>query len=101
MSLPTFTAEASVYRTSGHYRATRASAPQGNVLLPAQLGCVENCASECGGLPRRARLSCLRDCRAGCYDPPPPPGDPFITCVGDCLGSGGTVESCGAACLQA
>lgn len=78
MNLPGFNAEASLYKTSRHYRSGRPSALLSDAVIPAIPRC-ENCdfiLSNCevnGWRPRAVCNACLV---GNCYDEPPWP-DPF------------------------
>ncbi len=82
MNIPEFTAQASLYRTSNHYRslAFDCASPQRTVLVP-QLGGpgfegFGNCISDCADLhPDWTAARCGAACRAN-DGPPPPPTDP-------------------------
>ena len=83
MNVPGFSAEASLYKTSGRYQASRpVSSAQMDMITPAIPACrncdyiLDNC-SENGWRPRAVCNACLY---GNCYDEPPPPdpyGDPF------------------------
>ena len=78
MSLPGFTAEASVYRTSSGYRYNaRSGTSQANSVIPAIPFCgncdyiLENCEQN-GWRPRAACNACaVGNCFSGVENPPP------------------------------
>lgn len=66
MNMPGFTAESSVYRTSGYHHSAGYFEVNSGVVLPQQcdLGCLGECLSACvevGGGPE-----CRANCRIGC-----------------------------------
>lgn len=83
MKLPSFSAEASLYKTRGRYQASRqgSNAPTDAIIpaIPACRNCdyiLDNCEAN-GWRPRAVCNACLR---GNCYEDPPPPdpfGDPF------------------------
>lgn len=63
MNLPTFTAEASIYDTSDHYRALGAVDHSRDTLLPTQVhaaACREK--TICGFSPRDGSVKCFTIC---------------------------------------
>ncbi len=75
INMPGFTAESSVYRTSGHYQMTAGFDANGGVVQPqaCDADCARECGEgECGDLTGRQRLQCLRQCfnRCGCGPQP-------------------------------
>jgi hypothetical protein len=92
MTQPGFTAESSVYRTSGHYQMTAGFAAHGNVVRPqaCDLTCLADCYDSCVELPPRFRAGCRQQCHVECCPPP-------VTC-GPCVGfrqcSDGTQRAC-------
>ena len=89
--IPGFSAEVSLYNTSGRYYATIAGYPTATGIYLAYVdqgcfnSCYNNCNQACFGLSGRARGECLRECkqveqecRIQCTrpDPPPPPPPP-------------------------
>jgi hypothetical protein len=72
MSLPRFTGEASVYRTSNRYRMVETLDQADNALRPAMLRfsslfvdpCVSDCLQFCRGI---SKLEVREACRDGCY----------------------------------
>jgi hypothetical protein len=76
MSMPIPTAEASLYKTSGHYFMTNGSQHAARAVLPQQIGpcdpgCLSDCIDGCYDLPPQARIACIRACRRECCPPPP------------------------------
>jgi hypothetical protein len=60
MNMPGFTAESSVYRTSGHYRMIAGfDANNRNVIRPqlCNLDCLGECLPSCDGLAGRAHAA--------------------------------------------
>jgi len=76
MSMPGFTAETSLYQTSGNYRTGLAfDRVRGGVQL-AQDNCFSNCMDDCIGGPLTA-AQCSASCHRRCSPaPPPPPSGP-------------------------
>ena len=78
MNMPGFTAESSLYKTSGHYRSGRPAASLSDAVIPAIPMC-RNCdyiLDQCeihGGRPRAVCGACAI---GYCYDEPPMP-DPY------------------------
>ncbi len=80
MNLPGFTAEASVYKTSGgHYPSGQSTDSHAGTVVPAIPFCgncdyiLENCARN-GGRPRAVCRACaIGNCFSGVENPPPPP----------------------------
>jgi hypothetical protein len=74
MNIPGFSAQASLYKTSGHYHSTHAFTESGgNALRPAQgpWGCNTRCLWDCRRWCTRQCGSdrlCLLVCREDCYD---------------------------------
>jgi hypothetical protein len=73
MTMPGFTAESSVYRTSRHYQMTAGVAAHGNVVQPqlCDTQCLLSCQSACkADFPRgRRRADCINiDCPDECCD---------------------------------
>ena len=78
MNMPGFTAESSVYRTSGHYQMTAGFDANGGVIRPQ--ACDRDCMSECveacdydfppGRMRAQCVLACPREC--GCPTRPQP-----------------------------
>ena len=68
MNMPGFTAESSVYRTSGHYRMITGFDANRNVITPqlCNLDCLGECLPSCDGLAGRAHADCVAGCRRGC-----------------------------------
>lgn len=87
MKMPGFTAESSVYRTSGHYRMTSAFDANGGIIRPqvCDRDCAAECVSEvCNDLAGRERLQCVIGCRRGCGcvpRPSPGPSTPREECT--------------------
>lgn len=79
MNMPGFTAEDSLYKTSGHYRAGRhAINPLVHMVIPAIPPC-QNCEyilGRCEINGWRPRAVCNACSSGNCYDEPPEP-DPF------------------------
>jgi hypothetical protein len=82
-SLPGFTAEASLYKTSGRYQGSRHSAGSaGQLVIPAIPAC-RNCdyiLDRCERNGWRPRALCNACAVGNCYVEPPPPNpfpDPF------------------------
>jgi hypothetical protein len=75
MKIPGFTAESSVYRTSGHYQVTSGFDWNGSVvrLQACDLDCLEECQQGCVGLTGREHAQCIRLCsmECGCILQPP------------------------------
>lgn len=75
MNMPGFTAEASLYKTSGNYRMIGTfDSVEGSVQL-AQGNCFRNCMEECvdeGLLP----IQCLSICHHKCF------GITRVSCIG-------------------
>jgi len=89
MNMPGFTAEASMYKTSGNYRMGRTfDSVEGGVQL-AQDDCFSNCMDECVGGPLTT-AQCSSSCHRRCSG-----GPPKVTC-GPCMRtcSDGTTQSC-------
>jgi hypothetical protein len=91
MTMPGFTAEASLYRPGAHYRGTVTFGQTEGTLQPAQdANCLARCRAacnlSCSGLFGRERAMCIRECRLECLDicsappPPPPPPPPPSPC---------------------
>ena len=77
MKMPGFTAEASLYKTRGRYRAGR-HAINSNLIIPAIPRC-ENCdyiLDRCESNGWRPRGLCNMCAVGNCYEEPPMP-DPF------------------------
>lgn len=89
MTMPGFTAESSVYRTSGYYQMTVGFAAHRNVIQPSQVtcdpGCIADCPSACDFDPR-----CTFFCERACCQP-------TVTC-GPCVGSRGCSDGTQRAC---
>ena len=68
MNMPGFTAESSVYRTSGHYRMITGFGANRNVITPqlCNLDCLGECLPSCNGLAGRAHADCVTGCRREC-----------------------------------
>jgi hypothetical protein len=71
MSLPGFTAEASLYRSGYGYRATVKGGPAGTAQVLPQQG-LDSCRRACGSMSVRCYRSCSRMldpslCFDGCY----------------------------------
>jgi hypothetical protein len=72
MSLPGFTAEASIYKTSEYYQMVGTLDQADNTLRPAMLRfsslfvdpCVSTCLQICRGI---SKLEVREACRDGCY----------------------------------
>lgn len=81
MTIPGFSAETTVYRTSGHYRRPRygPQAAGGGPIVPQAFPVLESlCAMECRGVChgvcqrnpmgsrcRKCRTDCVHDCESG------------------------------------
>lgn len=78
MSIPAFSAEDSLYRGAGHYRAAGTGYQGTNNVIPAIPACsncdyiLDNCLRN-GGRPRALCNACAR---GWCYEEPPMP-DPY------------------------
>lgn len=85
MGVPGFTAETSLYQTSGNYRMGRTFAPVGGTVQAAQDNCFKNCMDDCvfGPTPH-GRLECLGICRCECFGDCP---QPTPTCINQLGGS--------------
>jgi hypothetical protein len=102
MHMPTFRAEASLYKTSTHYRLATGRAGAALRVVPQQVCddvCLDDCNFDCVGAcdDPDTRGQCLTDCRAGCHRrccPPCPTtcGPCSQTCT-DCKGNV-TTRSC-------
>jgi hypothetical protein len=94
MNMPAFSAEASLYRTSGHYRHSAGAADMATVRIAdanggairpqlCSLTCLGRCTDDvCAGLTGEAYSNCLVNCGRGCgcnFPPPPPP----VQCEGN------------------
>src|SRR4051812_7126494 len=69
MPMPGYTAEASLYRTSGHYYAGGAPVQVGGAIQPAQQTCQDRCFRCCVSACRadgNPRSWCERLCRSDC-----------------------------------
>lgn len=68
MNMPGFTAESSVYRTSGHYQMAAGFDANGGVvqLQACDVDCLRECPGGCGDLTGRQRAQCLTQCRNRC-----------------------------------
>jgi hypothetical protein len=75
MSMPKFTAEASVYRTRGHYHQAAQVIDQNQRALLVAQGCTTVCTPD-----------------------PPPVDDCVPACVRDCRAAGGIALQCLARC---
>jgi hypothetical protein len=74
MSLPGFTADSSVYRTSGHYQMTAGFDANTGIIRPQQacdLECAAGCADACSDLTGREHAQCIISCRTECGCIPP------------------------------
>jgi hypothetical protein len=73
--MPGFTAESSVYRTSGHYQMTVGFDANGRLVQPqvCDVDCVNECQLSCVGLTGREHAQCIRLCsiECGCIQQPP------------------------------
>jgi hypothetical protein len=97
MTMPGFTAESSVYRTSRHYQMTAGVAAHGNVVQPqiCDTRCLSNCRSVCRGdfPPGSAQNECFADCFNECCNTVPVTCGPCVcTCSRGC--SDGSVRPC-------
>jgi hypothetical protein len=74
INMPGFTAESSVYRTSGLYQMTAAFDSNGGVIRPqaCDVGCMEECVPGCEDLIGRLRAQCIIGCSRGCGCIQPP-----------------------------
>jgi hypothetical protein len=93
MNVPGFTAESSLYRTSGRYQMTVGFALNGGVLRPqlCSLTCLGNCLDNvCSGLTGEAGTNCRRDCgrSCGCNFPPPIDCGANLNCGNHCCPPG-------------
>ena len=79
MNMPGFTADAALYKTSGHYQADRhAISSRMHMIIPAIPMC-QNCDAildRCESNGWRPRALCNACSVGNCYDEPPVP-DPF------------------------
>ena len=71
--MPGFTAEASVYRTAGHYRMTESPAQASGAIRPATFldrRCYAACRGtcDCSGLSGSDFGRCLRECNWECRE---------------------------------
>ena len=82
MNMPGFTAETSLYKSSGHYQAGRHALHSPNQIIPAIPRC-ENCEyilERCENNGWRPRAVCNACAVGHCYEEPPMPNpfpDPF------------------------
>ena len=74
MNMPGFTAETSVYRTSGQYQMTAGFDANGAIIRPqaCDIACLADCTPDCNEFIGQARARCLKACRLECCTPPPP-----------------------------
>jgi hypothetical protein len=91
MNMPGFTAEFSVYRTSGHFQMVETINRTDGLIHPALCvdpscfeDCYADCNQECFGLAGPAKSWCLKECQgvyktcyAECTGPCPPPPPPI------------------------
>jgi len=78
MNAPIFTAEASLYKSSGYYCGGQSADSHAGTVVPAIPFCgncdeiLDNCARN-GGRPRAVCRACaIGDCFSGVENPPPP-----------------------------
>jgi hypothetical protein len=74
MNTPLFTAESSVYRTSGHYQMTTGFDANSNIIRPQQtcdFECAAECADACSDFTGRLHAQCIIGCRTQCGCIPP------------------------------
>ena len=82
MSIPGFTAKASIYKTSASYRTRASSSNRTALVHPEILHCIIGCYKECIDLCRSGLegnvLACEEHCTNRCCInlPPPPPQGP-------------------------
>ena len=77
MSVPGFTAECSLYRTSQHYRMGAGAVPMDNGVHLAD-SCMDDCMAECNG----DAATCRFECRAQCGPRPPACQPGYQWCFG-------------------
>lgn len=82
IDMPGFTAEASLYRSSGYYRHGQSADSHAGIVVPAIPFCgncdyiLERCERN-GGRPRALCYACeIGNCFSGVENPPPPPPPP-------------------------
>ena len=73
MNMPGYTAESSIYRTSGQYWMTAGIDASGAIIRPqaCDLDCLNDCTPDCDEFIGQARARCLANCRRLCCPPPP------------------------------
>src|SRR5215218_2997676 len=89
MNMPGFTADATLYKSSGSYRETMAFGRYAGEMIQPANGwldprCYQACLDRCGcpDFPKAERNECLAECSPHCRDlctkpPPPPPPCPL------------------------
>jgi hypothetical protein len=88
MTVPGFTAEVSLYRTSGHFHASRTHGESGGAIRPAQAA--QSCIN--GKLFSKACSDpCLQSCQTSCKQ-----GYPYLTgsSLGACLNACKKTDTC-------